>query len=236
MADRTEHLLEQQRRFASDASHQLRTPLTGLRLGLENAVQAIPADPEAGRTMVAASLEETYRLQRIIDGLLLLSRAEARAVLPVRAELASIALARKEQWEALAEETGVRIILAAPAEAPVMVLPGAAEQIIDNLIDNALAVTPPGSQITLVVSHGQQPDTVELHILDEGPGLSLADCRRAFGRFWRGRAESEGSGLGLSIVQQLARASGADASLAPRASAPGTGAPGLDASVTFRSA
>jgi signal transduction histidine kinase len=236
MADRTEHLLEQQRRFASDASHQLRTPLTGLRLGLENAVQAMPADPEAGRTMVAASLEETYRLQRIIDGLLLLSRAEGQTVLPVATDLADVALTRKEQWEALAEETGVRISLDAPAEAPIMVLPGAAEQIIDNLIDNALAVAPPGSQIALVVSRGQQPDTIELHVLDEGPGLSLADCQRAFSRFWRGRADSEGSGLGLSIVQQLAQASGAEASLAPRAPAPGTGTTGLDACVTFNSA
>ncbi|WP_211882610.1 ATP-binding protein [Pseudarthrobacter albicanus] len=236
MADRTEHLLDQQRRFASDASHQLRTPLTGLRLGLENAVQAMPADPEAGRTMVAASLEETYRLQRIIDGLLLLSRAEGQTVLPVAADLADVALTRKEQWEALAEETGVRISLDAPPEAPIMVLPGAAEQIIDNLIDNALAVAPPGSQIMLVVSRGQQPDTIELHILDEGPGLSLAECQRAFSRFWRGRADSDGSGLGLSIVQQLAEASGAEASLAPRAPAPGTGATGLDACVTFNSA
>ncbi|WP_427005914.1 ATP-binding protein [Pseudarthrobacter sp. H2] len=236
MAARTEHLLEQQRRFASDASHQLRTPLTGLRLGLENAVQAMPADPEAGRTMVAASLEETYRLQRIIDGLLLLSRAEGQTVLPVATDLADVALTRKEQWEALAEETGVRISLDAPPEAPIMVLPGAAEQIIDNLIDNALAVAPPGSHIMLVVSRGQQPGTIELHILDEGPGLSLADCQRAFSRFWRGRTDSEGSGLGLSIVQQLAEASGAEASLAPRAPAPGTGATGLDACVTFNSA
>jgi signal transduction histidine kinase len=61
MADRLKDLLEQQRGFASDASHQLRTPLTGPRLRLENAVDTIPTDPEAGRSMVTASLEETYR-------------------------------------------------------------------------------------------------------------------------------------------------------------------------------
>lgn len=235
MADRTEHLLEQQRGFASDASHQLRTPLTGLRLGLENAVHAIPTDPEAGRTMVAAALEETYRLQRIIDGLLRLSRAEGQAVVPVQTDLADVARSRKEQWEALAEETDVRISLDAPPKANIVVVPGAAEQIIDNLIDNALAVAPPGSQIQLVVSRGEQPGVIELHVLDEGPGLSPEDCQRAFNRFWRGRAGSEGSGLGLSIVRQLAQASGAEASLAPRAPSPVTGANGLDSCVKFRS-
>ena len=68
MADRLEHLLQQQKGFASDASHQLRTPLTGLRLRLENAVDSLGSDPENARVMVADSLEETYRLQRIIDG------------------------------------------------------------------------------------------------------------------------------------------------------------------------
>lgn len=236
MADRMKHLLEQQRGFASDASHQLRTPLTGLRLRLENAHDTIPADPEAGRTMVAASLEETYRLQRIIDGLLLLSKAEGSPAAPVTTDLVEAAKARKEQWEALAEETGVRLSLDGPPAADILVLPGAAEQIIDNLIDNALAVAPPGSLIQLVVSHGEQPGTIELHILDEGPGLSPEDCERAFGRFWRGTQGGEGSGLGLSIVHQLARASGAEATLRPRAPGSAPGTTGLDACVQFRSA
>jgi signal transduction histidine kinase len=234
MADRMKHLLEQQRGFASDASHQLRTPLTGLRLRLENALDAIPTDPAAARTMVAASLEETYRLQRIIDGLLLLSRAEGQALGPVRTDLAVVVKSRKDQWDDLAGETGVRIRLDAPPTANVLVLPGAAEQIIDNLIDNALAVAPAGSQLELVVSRGDEPGTTELHVRDEGPGLSPEDCRRAFHRFWRGTAGSEGTGLGLAIVQQLAHASGATASLAPRRIAPDTGTAGLDACVKFR--
>ena len=234
MADRMKHLLEQQRGFASDASHQLRTPLTGLRLRLENALDAIPSDPGAARTMVAASLEETYRLQRIIDGLLLLSRAEGQSLAPVRINLSEVVRARKEQWDDLADETGVRISLAVPPTANIMVLPGAAEQIVDNLIDNALAVAPAGSQLQLVVSRGEQPGITELHVLDEGPGLSREDCVRAFNRFWRGTAGSEGTGLGLSVVRQLAQASGATAALAPRALEPATGTAGLDACVKFR--
>jgi signal transduction histidine kinase len=120
--------------------------------------------------------------------------------------------------------------------ADIMALPGAAEQIIDNLIDNALAVAPPGSLVQLVVAQGEQPGIIELHVLDEGPGLSLEDCHRAFSRFWRGTQSAEDSGLGLSIVHQLARASGAEASLMPRTSGAATEATGLDACVKFRSA
>jgi signal transduction histidine kinase len=242
MADRLEHLLQQQKGFASDASHQLRTPLTGLRLRLENAVDSLGSDPEKAQVMVADSLEETYRLQRIIDGLLLLSRADSREVARVNVDLSAVAWNRLEQWEALAEETGVRITLDALAEANVTAMPGAAEQIIDNLIDNALAVAPPGSLIRLVVSHPENDGMVELHVIDEGPGLSAEDSQRAFNRFWRGQGSSEGTGLGLAIVQQLAEASGAAASLAPRSAGGHTapdrsgGVTGLDACVKFRAA
>jgi signal transduction histidine kinase len=242
MADRLEHLLQQQKGFASDASHQLRTPLTGLRLRLENAVDSLGSDPENARVMVADSLEETYRLQRIIDGLLLLSRADSRDVAHVNVDLSAVAWNRLEQWEALAEETGVRISLDALPEANVTAMPGAAEQIIDNLIDNALAVAPPGSLIRLVVSHPESDGMVELHVIDEGPGLSAEDSQRAFNRFWRGPGSSEGTGLGLAIVQQLAEASGAAASLTPRAPGANTapdqsrGITGLDACVKFRAA
>jgi signal transduction histidine kinase len=234
MADRLEHLLQQQKGFASDASHQLRTPLTGLRLRLENAADSIVSDPDGARVMVADSLEETYRLQRIIDGLLLLSRADSRKVALASVDLAAVASNRVEQWEALAEESGVRIALDAPPQAQIKAMPGAAEQIIDNLIDNALAVAPPGSLVRLEVSRPENDGKIELHILDEGPGLSAEECQRAFNRFWRGQSSTEGSGLGLAIVQQLAEASGATASLAPRAPGPREDAAGLDACVTFR--
>jgi signal transduction histidine kinase len=241
MADRLEHALQQQKGFASDASHQLRTPLTGLRLRLENAADAIDSNPEGARVMVADSLAETYRLQRIIDGLLLLSRADNREVALTRVDLSAVSRSRVEQWEALADETGISITLDAAPDGHVTAMPGAAEQIIDNLIDNALAVAPPGSRIRVVVSPPGN-GTMELHVIDQGPGLSAEDCRRAFNRFWRGPGNSEGSGLGLAIVQQLAEASGAVASLTPKT--PGTspgqdqpgGTTGLDACVRFRAA
>lgn len=236
MAAKLEHLLLQQRGFASDASHQLRTPLTALRLKLENAADTIATEPAAGTAMVEEALAETNRLQHIIDGLLRLSRAEGQSISPTETDLSEIARSRQQQWQALAEETGVRISVDTPPRAMIRAIPGAPEQIIDNLIDNALAVSPPGSHIQLMVAKGQPPGTVELHVLDEGPGLSPEDCERAFNRFWRGQPNSEGSGLGLAIVRQLAQASGARAVLTPKKSQPGTDNPGLDACVQFSAA
>jgi signal transduction histidine kinase len=171
-----------------------------------------------------------------------LSFSGNREVALTGVDLSAVARNRLEQWEALAEETEVSITLDAIPDGNIMAMPGAAEQIIDNLIDNALAVAPAGSQIELVVSQPGKDGTVELHVIDQGPGLSADDCQRAFNRFWRGPASSEGSGLGLAIVQQLAQASGALASLTPKTDLTAVGqdqpaaATGLDACVRFKAA
>ncbi len=225
MAARLQALVERQRAFAGTASHQLRTPLTALRLRLEQ-LGADELSPDAAR-YVEAALEETDRLHRMIEGLLALSRAEDAAVGPVEVDLAAIVRERVAHWEPLAAERGVHVLVLAPLEAVVLAVPGATEQIIDNLVDNALDVSPPASVLRLSVV--ERDDACELHVVDEGPGLSVAEREAAFGRFWRGsRAVAGGSGLGLSIVRQLAVAGGGDAELRE---AP-TG--GVDAAVLFR--
>ncbi|WP_240795099.1 sensor histidine kinase [Rhodococcus zopfii] len=228
MADRLEYLLRQQRAFAGDASHQLRTPLTALRLRLDGAADLIDADPEAARRTLASAQDEVLRLQQLVDALLVLSRADDSGAAPQQTDLAEVARARVEQWEPLADESGTRITVTAPAAALVLAVPGAAEQIIDNLLDNALTVSSPGSTVEVTVDKATG-DAVDLHVLDHGPGLSAEDRIRAFDRFWRARTDTEGSGLGLAIVAQLARASGATAELLPRH--PNGG---LDAHVRFR--
>jgi signal transduction histidine kinase len=227
MADRLEQLVERQRAFAGTASHQLRTPLTALRLRLEQ-LDAELADDAAVRADVDSALAETDRLHRMIEGLLALSRAEDAAVGPVEVDLATATRDRAEYWRPLAEESGVEVVADAPGTLLVAAVPGAVEQIVDNLVDNALEVSPAGS--TLLLTARWNNDHAELHVVDEGPGLSDEDRERAFDRFWRAEgAGTGGSGLGLAIVQQLVQAGGGTVELR---SAP-TG--GIDATVRFRS-
>ena len=229
MAARIDGVVEQQRSFAADASHQLRTPLTALRLRVERARELAPSDPDAAVERLEAAEAELDRLESIIEGLLVLSRAEGVVdVHPVDA--AQVAAERVEQWNALAEESGrtVRLEIATTASAlpPVLAVATAVDQILDNLVDNALGVTPPDGEVSVRLE--DQGDRVELHVRDRGPGLSETERARAFERFWRGSGgERPGSGLGLAIVAQLARASGATAELRAR---PGGG---LDAVVRF---
>jgi len=226
MANRLALLVEQQRAFAGTTSHQLRTPLTALRLRLERLAAEVDADPHL-RDSVQESLAETDRLRRMIEGLLALSRADDAAAAVVTADLAAVLRDRADYWKPLAEERGVTIDVDVPPAVEVSVVPGALEQIVDNLVDNALEVSPEGSRLRLAAT--AVPRGVELHVADEGPGLSEQDRQRAFDRFWRGEdAAPGGSGLGLAIVHQLAAAGNGRAEL--RRSPSG----GLDAVVTLR--
>ena len=228
MAERLELLINQQRTFAADASHQLRTPLTALRLRLERAHDLLESDPAGAAERLSAAETEADRLSNLIEGLLLLSRTEAADVQRETVDLAAVTRSRVEQWQALALESGVKLRFEGPVNAEVIAVPNAVEQIVDNYIDNALSVSPPKSRIIVrVITAGSRSS---VHVLDQGPGLSIEECSRAFDRFWRANSDRHGSGLGLAIVAQLARASGGKAQLAPR---PGGG---LDASATFDTA
>lgn len=226
MASQLQRLLDQQRSFAGDASHQLRTPLTALRLRLEQAAMTVAADDPAAEPIEEA-LNETERLRRMIEGLLMLSRAEGAAVVVDTVDIAEIARERADYWRPLADERGVSIDVQAPSSLDALAVAGGAEQIIDNLVDNALEVSPSGSTVRVVAE--PVDGAIVLHVIDQGPGLTEEQRARAFERFWRADgAPLGGSGLGLAIVQQLAVAGGGTASLhdAPEH--------GLDARVRFR--
>jgi signal transduction histidine kinase len=228
MAARLEQLVERQRAFAGTASHQLRTPLTALRLRLERLANQ---DADAATTVaVEDALAETDRLGRMIEGLLALSRADDAATGPTAVDLARVVDERVRHWAPLADEHGVRLTADHENSAStVLAIDGAAEQIIDNLIDNALDASPSGSLITVRVLAAD--DETALHVIDEGPGLTADDRERAFDRFWRGdNAGAGGTGLGLAIVHQLAAAAGGRAELRE---APGGG---IDATVAFLTA
>jgi two-component system, OmpR family, sensor kinase len=211
-AETIDILIRSQRSFIADASHQLRTPLTALRLSLDNAADGI-SDPLV-REDIDLATAEVVRMSRLVNGLLTLARAEAAVGTPERVRVAGIVDDRFEVWRAVAAERGVELRAEhAASEQEVLVSPGNLEQVLDNVLSNALEVSPDGSTVT--VRTYRAGDHVALEVTDEGPGLPEADRQRAFDRFWRGRGTTgpSGSGLGLAIVKQLVTDDGGTVSL-----------------------
>jgi signal transduction histidine kinase len=212
MADQLDKLITEQKAFAGDASHQLRTPLTALQLRLERATEMLASDPAGAAERIEAAMVETDRLQRLVEGLLVLSRSEsADKIAREKCDAVRIARERFEYWEALANEQGVLLVLEVPETATISAIPGALEQVIDNYIDNALGIVPGNSKITIQITSDSQ--FTKVSVIDEGPGIPEADISKAFNRFWRARSDTHGSGLGLAIVDRLATASGGRAEL-----------------------
>lgn len=226
MADRLDTLVRAQRRFVADASHQLRTPLTALRLRLENLESD---DALAVATAREAALFETVRLSRIVDGLLTLARAEGHRPQREAVDVARVLRERHEAWAPLAAERQVDLQLEpiGPSQLVALAVPGHLEQILDNLIDNALDATSRDQAVRLsAVTEGSM---VEIHVADDGHGMSPDERRHAFDPFWQGpRGVARGrTGLGLAIVDQLVRASDGVISLESSPSG------GVDAAVRF---
>jgi signal transduction histidine kinase len=217
MAIRLSGLLTTQRAFVADASHQLRTPLTALRLRLENLQnQLTVSTTEESSLEIDAAIEETNRLAELVSTLLQLARADERPETEV-VDLGVLTVDRIDTWTAVADAGGVELRCASVANATtqgllVNAVPGAIEQILDNLLDNALAVSPRGAVVRADVS--LEGDMCLLTISDQGPGLSNDEKRNATRRFWRGDTTNPGTGLGLAIVDALATASGGSFSLA----------------------
>ena len=209
MARRLGGLMDRQRSFAGDASHQLRTPLTALRLRLEQAGELITSAPEQAQIHIDEALNETDRLTQLTEQLLRLARAEGAVLEKEIIDVSEIVRDRAQEWQYLADEHEVEIIVQAPESLMMNTNQLAVREIIDNYMDNALEVAPPKSQINLTVL--ALVDSVEIVVSDSGRGMSLQQRERAFDRFWRADADSNrrtGSGLGLAIVAQLAQASG----------------------------
>jgi two-component system, OmpR family, sensor kinase len=215
MTERLGVVLAAQREFVANASHQLRTPLTGLRLRLESA--AAKADsPDLERELAAAE-QEVERLARLLNTLLMLAREGQTAP---TGRLVSLGLAAKhaqERWEARSEQQGRRLDLT-PAED--VVVHSAEEDlaiVLDNLIENALHYSPAGGTVT--IEYGREREDAYLAVLDEGPGLTEGEEEALFERFARGSASRggpSGTGLGLAIVQTLAQRWSGRASLRTR--------------------
>lgn len=229
MAGRLGLMVENQKQFAGAVSHQLRTPLTALRLRLEQAQSALGDHEPEVADAIEASRAETDRLQEMVEQLLALARIEGGTAATVTVDASAIVHSRIEMWESLASERNISLVVATPAHAGCAAIVGSLEQIIDNYIDNALGVAPENSVISVVVSRDSSHVTID--VVDEGPGLTDEQRTLAFERFWRGQhtENAPGTGLGLAIVRQLAVASGGTTELLHRSD----GQQGLVARVTL---
>lgn len=212
MTARLGSMIEGQRAFAGLVSHQLRTPLTALRLRLELAHDEKLPD-ETRTEAIEAARAETDRMHEMIEQLLVLARLEGRSTDLVTVDAAEVARSRAEMWRPLGDEHHVGIEVRASGDARCRVTVGGLDQIIDNYVDNALSVAPTGSTITIEVV--PRSESVVVDVVDRGPGMDSADLERAFERFWRGTATQArpGTGLGLAIVRQIALASGGTVAL-----------------------
>ena len=215
MAGRLEALVHGHRAMLADASHQLRTPLTALRLRLD----LLAADsPPAVAAELAGAQEEIARLSRLVDGLLATARAEALTEQLENTDVLAAAAERVAAWQPVADGHDVKLVVTGDdAGAGLAVSPrvalgaGHLEQILDNLIDNAIdALGTRGGSVRIC---GETSDAaVILTVADDGPGMTVQQRSRAFLRYTTG--SQNGTGLGLAIVHRLVTANGGTIRLA----------------------
>jgi signal transduction histidine kinase len=201
MTDRLSRALRAQQEFVADASHQLRTPLTGLRLLIEEAQPSADAREPAADGLDAA-LGEVDRLSQMVDELLLLSSAVGRDAPADDVELSASARKAVVRWEGTAAEAGISLFHANGAGGRVLAAHADIDRALDVLVENALRYSPAGAAVTIEARPGR------LEVVDAGPGLAPGEEEQVFDRFHRGRAGRAapgGTGLGLPIARELMR-------------------------------
>jgi two-component system, OmpR family, sensor kinase len=212
MTQRLKRLLRVQQDFVADASHQLRTPLTGVRLRLEGLGERFRGEREL-EVEVDAAMREIDRLSAIVDELLILSRAGERELPGEPVDLRRAARRAAERWRAAAAERGIELAVEDGREASAWCAPADLDRSVDVLLENAILYSPPGSTVTIAAL----PERIE--VSDEGPGLAPGEEEAVFERFSRGSAGQRGpsgTGLGLPIARELTRQWDGDVTLSNR--------------------
>jgi len=195
---------EAERNFLLSVSHELKTPLTAIR-GYAEAVEDGAVDPREAAATVAS---EARRLERLVHDLLDLARMNRTdfSVLNTGIDLAEVAEDAVRRYQSQAETFGITLQAISEGFAPAIGDADRALQVVSNLVENALRLTPQGGEVRVVVAPGV------LRVEDTGPGLAEADTERAFERFYLheryGLERRVGTGLGLAIVKELTLAMG----------------------------
>ena len=204
MASSVAAAIERQRSLAASASHQLRNPVTALRLRMDNLALHVAPDGEAD---LRAALHQAAELSTTIDMLLRHARAEATAAELVVADIAELVTARIDAWRSALHPIDVALQLPATGDCRALCHEGAVEQALEAVLDNARKFGG-GSmvEIAVAVASGE----VRVRVRDHGPGLSEAERGSAMELFWRSprHQNHEGTGLGLTIVRTLLETGG----------------------------
>ncbi|MGI9009136.1 MAG: ATP-binding protein [Streptosporangiaceae bacterium] len=206
MAARLETLVSGHQAMMADVSHQLRTPLAALRLRLDVLAQETPA-PLAEE--LAGAQDEVARLSRMVDGLLAAARAENVTTAPVAVPVEAVIRDRTAAWRPAAEEKSVAVSAQATEPLTARMGEGHLEQVLDNLVANALEAVPAGGNIWL--SAAGDGGRITIVVADNGPGMSEQQQRAAFRRYVS--ATPGGTGLGLAIMHRLVTSDGGAAEL-----------------------
>lgn len=213
MAERLEQMLQRQRDFVANAAHELRSPLTSMRLRLELILTQMQDDPQAQRRYLEQILEELDRLRKMADQLLMLSSLEqGNRLPPVPTDLAPLLYELSEEMMPIFRAREQKLILEVPSHLPkVLVNAEQVRIIVRNLLDNAAKYTQNGGQIEMKAE--AQEGHLVIAVQDNGPGISDETLPHIFERFYRGdrsrsRTAESGSGLGLALVKELVTING----------------------------
>jgi two-component system, OmpR family, sensor kinase len=219
---------ERMRRFIADASHELRTPLTSIRGFAELHRQGAVTDPAEMSELLARIEDEATRMGLLVDDLLLLARLDQERPLTLApVDLAGVVGSAVAAARAAQPERSVEVEVADQSDLTVSGDEHRLRQVVTNLLDNALAYSPPDTPVTVRLGPARRGETdlVAIEVADRGPGLTTEQSERVFERFYRvdaARSRAQGgTGLGLSIVAAIVRAHGGSVEVD---SAPGRGA------------
>ncbi|MEU3282758.1 HAMP domain-containing sensor histidine kinase [Streptomyces antibioticus] len=225
MADSMHASQQQQRAFVAQASHELRNPLTALRLRVEN-LEGYVNDPQGLHELHAAA-EEADRFGEILDGLLRMARAEASEAKRVPVDVTAVVAHRVDAWRAAYEAEDVPLATRVPPGVSALSLPDSLDHALDTLLDNALKFGD-GTPVSVSVAQtsggdsdngagaGQDGAVVAVTVRDGGTGLTAEELALAGGRFWRSARHQNvrGTGLGLALTRLMIEAGGGELHLA----------------------
>jgi signal transduction histidine kinase len=223
MLGRLDRAFAAQRQMIDQASHELRNPLAVIQINLDAVLSRDDVDAEERRRASAVTGRATQRMGGLIEDLLAAARRAAPAFTDADLDLTQVATQAAEGFDLLLDSDGHRLVRRFEAGLDLIGDAGSLRRAVDNLLSNALRVSPPGAEITIAT--GRRHGWAWLAVRDHGPGIATEHQERVFDRFWRGADTGErrdrGTGLGLAIVRQVVESHGGTVAVH---SVPGAGA------------